>query len=82
MYFIHNNHHLIHLFGTAGKLQSLNHMLQVSIFTEEVIRSGSAASLSALLNRLDPVLRNVAHLGRFLKIFHTLPILVTYSKPS
>ncbi|OAY62835.1 Alpha-glucan water dikinase, chloroplastic [Ananas comosus] len=35
----------------------------VSIFTEEVIRSGSAASLSALLNRLDPVLRNVAHLG-------------------
>ncbi|MQL81206.1 hypothetical protein Taro_013680, partial [Colocasia esculenta] len=35
----------------------------VSIFTEEIIRSGSAASLSALLNRLDPVLRKVAHLG-------------------
>ncbi|KAJ6799293.1 alpha-glucan water dikinase, chloroplastic isoform X2 [Iris pallida] len=35
----------------------------VSIFTEEIIRSGSAASLSALLNRLDPVLRKVANLG-------------------
>ncbi|KAJ0962515.1 hypothetical protein J5N97_027637 [Dioscorea zingiberensis] len=35
----------------------------VSIFTEEIIRSGSAASLSALVNRLDPVLRKVAHLG-------------------
>lgn len=34
-----------------------------SIFTEEIIRAGSAASLSALLNRLDPVLRKVAHLG-------------------
>lgn len=35
----------------------------ISIFTEEVIRGGSAASLSALLNRLDPILRKVAHLG-------------------
>ncbi|KAL6640194.1 hypothetical protein ACP70R_022043 [Stipagrostis hirtigluma subsp. patula] len=35
----------------------------VSIFTEEIIRSGSAASLSVLLNRLDPVLRNIANLG-------------------
>ncbi|PNT66432.1 alpha-glucan water dikinase, chloroplastic [Brachypodium distachyon] len=35
----------------------------VDIFTEEIIRSGSAASLSLLLNRLDPVLRNVANLG-------------------
>ncbi|VAI85789.1 unnamed protein product [Triticum turgidum subsp. durum] len=35
----------------------------VDIFTEEVIRGGSAATLSALLNRFDPVLRNVAHLG-------------------
>ncbi|KAM0898306.1 hypothetical protein ACQ4PT_022016 [Festuca glaucescens] len=35
----------------------------VNIFTEEIIRSGSAASLSLLLNRLDPVLRNVANLG-------------------
>ncbi|PKA56704.1 Alpha-glucan water dikinase, chloroplastic [Apostasia shenzhenica] len=35
----------------------------VNIFTEEIIRAGSAASLSALLNRIDPVLRKVAHLG-------------------
>ncbi|RLN13330.1 alpha-glucan water dikinase, chloroplastic isoform X2 [Panicum miliaceum] len=35
----------------------------VNIFTEEIIRGGSAATLSALLNRFDPVLRNVAHLG-------------------
>lgn len=35
----------------------------VNIFTEEMIRAGSAASLSALLNRLDPVLRETAHLG-------------------
>ncbi|EMS68547.1 Alpha-glucan water dikinase, chloroplastic [Triticum urartu] len=35
----------------------------LNIFTEEIIRSGSAASLSLLLNRLDPVLRNVANLG-------------------
>ncbi|KAL5552841.1 hypothetical protein UlMin_040242 [Ulmus minor] len=35
----------------------------VNIFTEEIIRSGSAASLSSLLNRLDPVLRKTAHLG-------------------
>ncbi|KAI5019943.1 hypothetical protein ZWY2020_044831 [Hordeum vulgare] len=35
----------------------------LSIFTEEIIRSGSAASLSVLLNRLDPVLRSIANLG-------------------
>ncbi|XP_057416065.1 alpha-glucan water dikinase, chloroplastic isoform X2 [Lotus japonicus] len=35
----------------------------VEIFTEEIIRAGSAASLSALLNRLDPVLRKTANLG-------------------
>ncbi|KAM7250917.1 hypothetical protein ACFE04_022800 [Oxalis oulophora] len=35
----------------------------LDIFTEEIIRAGSAASLSAILNRLDPVLRNVANLG-------------------
>ncbi|KAL6899884.1 hypothetical protein ACP4OV_006542 [Aristida adscensionis] len=35
----------------------------VNIFTEEIIRSGSAASLSLLLNRLDPVLRKIANLG-------------------
>jgi hypothetical protein len=38
--------------------------VQVNIFTEEILRSGSAASLSLLLNRLDPVLRNIANLGR------------------
>ncbi|XP_031122009.1 alpha-glucan water dikinase, chloroplastic-like isoform X1 [Ipomoea triloba] len=35
----------------------------VSIFTEEIIRAGSAASLSSLINRLDPVLRQTAQLG-------------------
>lgn len=35
----------------------------VSIFTEEMIRAGSAAPLSTLLNRLDPILRQTAHLG-------------------
>ncbi|KAJ1275385.1 hypothetical protein BS78_05G131700 [Paspalum vaginatum] len=35
----------------------------VNIFTEEITRSGSAASLSLLLNRLDPVLRNITKLG-------------------
>uniref|UniRef100_A0A2P2LZP5 alpha-glucan, water dikinase n=1 Tax=Rhizophora mucronata TaxID=61149 RepID=A0A2P2LZP5_RHIMU len=35
----------------------------VNIFTEEIIRAGSAAALSLLLNRLDPVLRKTAHLG-------------------
>ncbi|TQD83177.1 hypothetical protein C1H46_031282 [Malus baccata] len=35
----------------------------VNIFTEEIIRAGSAASLSSLLNRLDPVLRKTANMG-------------------
>ncbi|XP_010248573.1 PREDICTED: alpha-glucan water dikinase, chloroplastic isoform X2 [Nelumbo nucifera] len=35
----------------------------INIFTEEIIRAGSAASLSSLLNRLDPILRKTAHLG-------------------
>ncbi|XP_022151917.1 alpha-glucan water dikinase, chloroplastic [Momordica charantia] len=35
----------------------------VDIFTEEIIRAGSASSLSSLLNRLDPVLRKTANLG-------------------
>ncbi|CAA0819704.1 Alpha-glucan water dikinase 1- chloroplastic [Striga hermonthica] len=63
----------------ASKAESYHHLLQpsaeylgarlgvdpsaVNIFTEEIIRAGSAASLSSLLNRLDPVLRQTAHLG-------------------
>eukprot|EP00249_Psilotum_nudum_P023740 c28967_g1_i1 orf=621-4901(-) len=35
----------------------------VDIFTEEMIRAGSAVALSQLLNRLDPILRSIAHLG-------------------
>ncbi|THG07079.1 hypothetical protein TEA_023732 [Camellia sinensis var. sinensis] len=35
----------------------------VNIFTEEIIRAGSAASLSSLINRLDPILRETANLG-------------------
>ncbi|KAK6160209.1 hypothetical protein DH2020_003590 [Rehmannia glutinosa] len=63
----------------ASKAESYHHLLQpsaeylgarlgvdqwaVNMFTEEIIRAGSAASLSSLLNRLDPVLRQTAHLG-------------------
>ncbi|KAL3835592.1 hypothetical protein ACJIZ3_010328 [Penstemon smallii] len=35
----------------------------VNIFTEEITRAGSAAALSSLVNRLDPILRQTAHLG-------------------
>ncbi|KAK9021676.1 hypothetical protein V6N11_011655 [Hibiscus sabdariffa] len=35
----------------------------INIFTEEIIRAGSAATLSSLINRLDPVLRKTANLG-------------------
>lgn len=35
----------------------------VSIFTEEIVRSGSAASLSLLLNRFQPILRKAADMG-------------------
>ncbi|KAK4758856.1 hypothetical protein SAY87_020157 [Trapa incisa] len=45
-----------------GRLLGVDHVA-VSIFTEEIIRGGSAASLSSLLNRLDPVLRKTANLG-------------------
>ena len=38
---------------------------QVEIFTEEVIRGGSAAALSQLLNKLDPQLRKAADMGRW-----------------
>eukprot|EP00271_Cylindrocystis_brebissonii_P010276 TRINITY_DN26421_c0_g1_i1.p1 TRINITY_DN26421_c0_g1~~TRINITY_DN26421_c0_g1_i1.p1 ORF type:complete len:1482 (-),score=381.52 TRINITY_DN26421_c0_g1_i1:676-5121(-) len=37
----------------------------ISIFTEEMVRAGSAASLSLLLNRLDPVLRGAADMGNW-----------------
>lgn len=47
--------------------------LQVNIFTEEIIRAGSAASVSSLLNRLDPILRQTAHLGKLILI--SLPAL-------
>ncbi|XP_052204850.1 alpha-glucan water dikinase, chloroplastic [Diospyros lotus] len=63
----------------ASKAEQYHHLLQpsaeylgsqlgvdqqaVNIFTEEIIRAGSAASLSSLLNRLDPILRETAHLG-------------------
>ncbi|OVA15252.1 Pyruvate phosphate dikinase [Macleaya cordata] len=35
----------------------------IDIFTEELIRAGSATSLSILANRLDPILRKIANLG-------------------
>ncbi|KAI8528222.1 hypothetical protein RHMOL_Rhmol12G0133800 [Rhododendron molle] len=63
----------------ANKAERYHHLLQpsaqylgsrlgvdqwaVNIFTEEIIRAGSAASLSSLLNRLDPILRKTANLG-------------------
>lgn len=49
--------------------------MQVSIFTEEIVRAGSAASLSALLNRLDPVLRNTANLGRYVVLLTVVLLL-------
>ncbi|KAK9270139.1 hypothetical protein L1049_025715 [Liquidambar formosana] len=36
---------------------------QLNIFTEEIIRAALAASLSSLLNQLDPLLRKTANLG-------------------
>ncbi|XP_044491919.1 alpha-glucan water dikinase, chloroplastic isoform X2 [Mangifera indica] len=45
-----------------GSRLSVDHWA-VDIFTEEMIRAGSAAALSLLLNRLDPVLRKTANLG-------------------
>ena len=47
-------------------LRNYNRFMQVDVFTEEIIRAGSAASLSSLLNRLDPVLRKTANLGRLI----------------
>lgn len=35
----------------------------IDIFTEELIRAGSEATLSLLVNRLDPILRKIANLG-------------------
>ncbi|XP_074323764.1 alpha-glucan water dikinase 2-like isoform X2 [Apium graveolens] len=35
----------------------------IDTFTEELIRTGSAGSLSMLINRLDPILRKFANLG-------------------
>ncbi|XP_043712180.1 alpha-glucan water dikinase 2 isoform X2 [Telopea speciosissima] len=48
--------------------QYLGHLLGVEkwaieIFTEELIRAGSAPVLSMLINRLDPILRKIANLG-------------------
>ncbi|XP_058221944.1 alpha-glucan water dikinase 2 isoform X3 [Rhododendron vialii] len=45
-----------------GRLLSLDKGA-IDIFTEELIRAGSAASLSMLINHLDPILRKVANLG-------------------
>lgn len=53
------------LTGKKEKILWMNYFMQVDIFTEEIIRAGSAAALSLLLNRLDPVLRKTANLGRF-----------------
>ncbi|KAI8021988.1 hypothetical protein LOK49_LG03G00270 [Camellia lanceoleosa] len=56
-------HHLLQ--PSAEYLGSLLGVDQwaVNIFTEEIIRAGSAASLSSLVNRLDPILRETANLG-------------------
>lgn len=37
----------------------------IDIFTEELIRAGSATTLSLLLNRIDPTLRKIANLGNW-----------------
>ncbi|WOH14790.1 hypothetical protein DCAR_0934313 [Daucus carota subsp. sativus] len=49
-------------------VQYLGHLLSVEksaidTVTEELIRTGSAGSLSMLINRLDPILRKIANLG-------------------
>ncbi|GBG63702.1 hypothetical protein CBR_g39013 [Chara braunii] len=41
----------------------LVYCLKIDIFAEEVVRAGSAASLSILLNRLNPMLRAAADMG-------------------
>ena len=38
-------------------------MNKIKIFTEEIVRVGSAASIPLLLNHLDPILQNIANLG-------------------
>ncbi|KAI6694871.1 hypothetical protein NL676_022581 [Syzygium grande] len=45
-----------------GSLLGVNQWA-IDMFTEEIIRAGSAASLSSLLNRLNPILRKTANLG-------------------
>ncbi|XVF64923.1 hypothetical protein PTKIN_Ptkin09bG0205500 [Pterospermum kingtungense] len=45
-----------------GKLFGIKKTM-IDTFTEELIRAGSAAVLSMLINRFDPLLRKVANLG-------------------
>ncbi|XWS25405.1 hypothetical protein CRYUN_Cryun27aG0065400 [Craigia yunnanensis] len=45
-----------------GKLLGIK-KTTIDTFTEELIRAGSAAVLSMLINRFDPILRKVANLG-------------------
>lgn len=56
-------------FSNALNLAVISAMFQVKNFTEEIIRAGSAVSLSALLTRLDPVLRSTANFGRLILLF-------------
>ena len=53
-------------FSNALNLDIISATCQVKKFTEEIVRAGSAASLSALLLRLDPVLRSTANFGRLI----------------
>ncbi|XP_020533738.1 alpha-glucan water dikinase 2 isoform X2 [Jatropha curcas] len=45
-----------------GNLLSIQKSV-IDTFTEELIRAGSAATLSMLINRFDPILRKLANLG-------------------
>ncbi|KAK9292438.1 hypothetical protein L1049_020410 [Liquidambar formosana] len=46
----------MHAQHTANLVRPYNRFVQLNIFTEELIRAALAASLSSLLNQLDPVL--------------------------
>lgn len=38
-------------------------IFQIDIFMEDLLRAGSSAILSILLNRFDPIIRRIANLG-------------------
>lgn len=70
--FFHSKHYLHIQHRIIIVIYLCDYWMQLNIFTEEIIRAGSAASLSSLLNRLDPVLRKTANLGRLLDFYASM----------